>query len=122
MQLRKYILTLSVLAILSWVGFWVVINNLSPLDYLEIALLFFFLSLFVAVFLTTTLINLFIRKDVLLQNSSSILVVCVRQGLLISVLVIAVLILQLLDVLNWWIGSLLIVSIVMLEYYFASKE
>ncbi len=120
---NKNILILALVAIMSWTAWLVVLFKLSPNNHTELALLFFFLSLFFALFASFTIILFLIRYFFIKDDlSNRILNVSVRQGLLLSFLSIFILIFQLLRVLNWWTGILTIVLIAFLEYYFSYNE
>jgi hypothetical protein len=104
-------------------SFFVVINKLSPYNHTELAFLFFFLSLFIALFsgfsLFLFLLRLFFVRD---HFFSGFFNISIRQGLLLSFLSVLTLVLQLLRVLNWWTGILLILFVAFLEYYFSYNE
>lgn len=120
---KKHFLVLLFVSILAWSSWFVVLNKLSPNNHTELALLFFFLSIFIVLFSSFSLflfvIRLFLMKD---NFTISFFNVSIRQGLLLSFLSVLVLILQLMRVLNWWTGLLIVALIVFLEYYFSYSE
>lgn len=120
---KIHIFSLLLVFVLSLSSFFVVLNKLSPYNHTELAFLFFFLSVFIVLFSGFSLIlfvlRLFINKDHFYVGFFNI---SVRQGLLLSFLAVLILVLQLLRVLNWWTGLLVIALIAFLEYYFSYSE
>ncbi len=116
-------LTVLLIALLSWTAWAVVLNRLSPILSVELALFLFFVTLFIALTCTFTVFGYYFRlgflhKDYLKRNIN----VSLRQGALLSFMVVFVLIFQLNRVLTWWSGILLILMILGLEYYFSLRE
>ena len=120
---HRYLLILLINGVTSWVAWLVVLNKFSPLNNLGIALLFFMITLFIALVCTFTLFIYYFRHNVfensLLKSNFSI---SFRQGLFLSFIFIFALVFQLLRVLTWWSGLLLIIAILLLEYYFSLQE
>jgi hypothetical protein len=120
---KIHIIALLIVFFFSLASFFVVLNKLSPYNHTELAFLFFFLSVFIALFsgfsLMLFLLRLFLMKDNFYAGFFNI---SVRQGLLLSFLAVLILVLQLLRVLNWWTGLLVIALIAFLEYYFSYNE
>lgn len=120
---KTHILVLITVFILGFASFLVVINKLSPYNHTELAFLFFFLSIFIFLFSGFSLFLFLIRLYLMRENFfSSVFNISIRQGLLLSFLSVFILILQLLRVLNWWTGLLVVVFIAVLEYYFSYNE
>ena len=81
----------------------------------------FFGSLFIAITGLATLIGLQIRKSINKNSLPSYLITSLRQGLLITLALIGILLLHITNVLNWWDGILLVLAIILLEFYFRIK-
>lgn len=120
---HRYLLILLITGVTSWGAWLVVLNKFSPLNNLGLALLFFMITLFIALVCTFTLFIYYFRQNVfdhnLLKGNFSI---SFRQGLFLSFVFIFALVFQLLRVLTWWSGLLLIIAILLLEYYFSLQE
>ena len=118
----KNILILGGVCLCAWISWFVVINKLSPNNHTELALFFFFLSLFIALASFFGILIYFLRLQVVRNFQGRVFNVSLRQGILVGFLAIFTLIFQLINVLSWWTGLLLVVSVVLLEYYFSSRE
>lgn len=120
---KNYLIIILVAALLAWTAFVTVIFKFNPYESTSVALAFFYLSLFIALSCSFTLIGYFFRMW-LYKNEVFYLHINVslRQGVLLSLIAISCLVLLMLDVLTWWSGGLLITAAVLLEFYFASRE
>lgn len=120
---NKYIIFIAFTAIISWFGFYIVIQKINPEQSAETALVLFFSSLFIALTCSFALMGYFLRiwftKNEVTVNNLNI---ALRQGVLLALCAIFCLIFLLLNTLTWWIGILLVSLITLLEFYFTSKE
>jgi hypothetical protein len=109
--------------LLGWAGWFLVFDRLSPNDSLGIALSLFLLTLFVALSCTFTVFGFYFRvwlyKNEIYYKHIN---VAFRQGVFLSLIAIFSLIFQVLRVLSWWSGLLLVVIVVLLESYFSAKD
>lgn len=114
---------IGIAGIISWIGWTIVLFKFAPDESTEIALGLFYLSLFVALASTFTVIGFYFRvwlnKNEVFANYIS---VALRQGILLSVITIGCLTFELLHVLNWWSGLLLVAVVTMVEFYFTAKN
>lgn len=78
---------------------------------------FFFLALFLFTAGLSTLCGLFIRNIISKDTIANKAQISFRQGLLIATLVIALIILQMLNLLFWWVGITIILFIITLEIF-----
>ena len=120
---HKYLAIIGVAGIVSWLAWIVVINKLDPQQSMGLALALFYLSLLLALTCTFTVIGFYFRiwlnKNEVYYNH---IYIAFRQGLLLTVITIGCLTFQLLQVLTWWTGLLLIAIVTMVEFYFSAKE
>lgn len=120
---HRYITFIALAGLISWLGWGVVITKLSPFYNMTAALSFFYLTLFIALTCTFTVVGFYFRvwlfKNEIFYKHINI---AFRQGLFLSMITIITLVLQMLRVLNWWSGILLVVFAVLLEFYFSSKD
>ncbi len=123
MLFNKYILGIVIAALLGWVAFAVVVFRLNPYSSSQIALPFFFLSLFIALSATLSLAGFYIRvifyKHEIFYNHIN---VSLRQGLLLALGICGLVTLQMLRTLTWWDGLLLLLIIFLIEFYFMTRE
>ncbi|MFA4890855.1 MAG: hypothetical protein WC604_00660 [Candidatus Gracilibacteria bacterium] len=120
---RNYLMLMAVAGLLAWVAFVTVIFKFNPYESTSVALAFFYLSLFIALSCTFTLLGYFFRlwfyrNEIFYLHIN----ISLRQGVLLSLIAIGCLVLLMLDVLTWWSGGLLITATVLMEFYFASRE
>ena len=120
---QRYILILTFAAIVSWLAFYLVINKLDPFASTGLALGLFFVSLFFALTSTFTIVGFYIR---VWTNKNEIyydhINVSMRQGILLTMIALGCLLFQLLGVLTWWSGLLLIAAVTMVEFYLVAKD
>ncbi|MBD3270264.1 hypothetical protein GF376_01950 [Candidatus Peregrinibacteria bacterium] len=120
---NKYILFIAFAGLISWIAFYLVINKLDPFESMGLALGMFFISLFFALVSTFTVIGFYLRlwlnRNEIYYNHINI---SLRQGILLTMIAVGSLLFQLLGVLTWWSGLLLIGTITMIEFYIVAKE
>ncbi len=123
MSHHRYLAIIGAAGLLSWVAWVVVVFKLDPKEATGLALGLFFLSLFVALICTFTIVGFYFRvwlnKNEIYYNHINI---SFRQGVLLTVLAVGSLALQLLSVLTWWSGLLFIAAITLVEFYFMAKD
>jgi len=120
---KNYLMLVASAGMLAWLAFVTVILKFNPYESTSIALAFFYLSLFIALSCTFTLIGYFFRLWLYKNEIFYIHInVSLRQGIILSLIAIGCLVLLMLKVLTWWSGGLLITAAVLLEFYFASRE
>lgn len=130
---KKYIAPLLISLGVSWIGFLIVIIRLEPCrtysstnfcgTISSLGMIMFFLSLFFAL---TTFFSLAGYLSRLIMYKSEIIsthfTVSIRQGILLSICSIAILTLFAFDVLRWWTTLLIFLSIILIEFYFLSRD
>ncbi len=109
MTLRQYIVTMLFATLLCWVALGFVVINVDPFQTNVLGFVFFYVSLFLALLGTISLIiflvyRLFASRDLPLFRYVQI---SFRQALVVSVFLIAFLYLQGISYLNMWNGLLL---------------
>lgn len=123
MTYNKYISIIGLAGIMAWLGFIVVINKISPFESMGLALSFFFITLFIALVCTFTVFGFYFRlwlyrNEIFYKHIG----VSFRQALLLSVITIFCFAFQMMRVLTWWSGLLLVAIAVLLESYFSSRD
>jgi hypothetical protein len=123
MSHNKYIMIIAFAGLVSWLAFYVVINKLDPFESMGLALAMFFISLFFAFTSTFTVVGYYIRvwlnKNEIYYDHINI---SLRQGVLLTLIALGSLLFQLLGVLTWWSGLLLIGTVTMIEFYIVAKN
>jgi hypothetical protein len=118
-----YIIAVFVAAILGWVSWFVVLSKLSPFLSGDLALAFFYSSLFLALTGTFTVVIYYLRLALnKSENFFRHLNAALRQGALLSFMVCVGLAFQRLRVLTWWDALLLLMIVLLIEYYFMNRE
>jgi len=120
---HRYIGIITSAGIISWIAWALVITKMSPYESMGPSLTFFFVTLFIA--LTTTLTALgfyfrlwFFKNEIFYKHIN----VSLRQGVFLSLVAVFSLVFQMIKVLTWWSGILLVSAAVLLEFYFSSKD
>jgi len=119
---NKYIGIIATAGIISWMAVYLVINKLNPIESLGLSMGLFFVSLVFALTSTFTILGYYVRvwfnkNEIYFDHIN----VALRQGILLTVVVIGALIFQLLGVLTWWSGLMLVAAIVLIELYFVAR-
>lgn len=119
----RYIAIIGFAGALAWIGWFLVLNKLNPFESAGLALSFFFITLLIALTSTFTVFGFYFRvwlyKNEIFYKHIN---VALRQGLLLSLLTIFSLVFQMMRVLTWWSGLLLVVIAMLLEFYFSSRD
>lgn len=120
---KKYITIIGIAGLIAWLAWILVITKLTPREGTGIALAFFFLSLFIALSSTFAVIGYYFRvwlfKNEIFYKHIN---VALRQGIFLSLIAVFCMIFQMMRVLTWWSGMLLIIAAVLMESYFSSKD
>lgn len=123
MTLRFYIWGISIITLFSFIALLGVIIYIDPDKSglagkaIFYAVLLFFLSGFL------NLLLLWLRKKILGKGSVAINIgLSLRQGFLLAILTLGILIMQGMRVLAWWDGLLLVAGVFLIELYFLSRE
>ena len=121
MTLNKYFISLGIATLFSWLSFVLIILKLNPFGEFNVSFTFslFYLTLFLALTGTFTIMFSYIHS---LREGGMSLYAHVsnafRQGILLSILCVGLLVLQGLGMLTWWDGLLLAGGILCLELLF----
>lgn len=117
MTLKQYLLGMILGTLVSWCALGLVVNYLNPELAGNIGLIFLYLSMFLSIAGTVTLIGFtwrfFLHKDEVLYRQVS---VSFRQGVMIGLAVVVALFLQANKLLTWWNLLLLIIGLTVLEF------
>ncbi len=123
MSLRTYLIGIFIGTILCWAAFVLTVLNIDPADSGVLGLTSFFGSLFFALAGTLGLIGFFARiwlsgNEIIYENIG----ISFRQGFLFSLSIVGIFALQSIRMLTWWNGILLVLIVIMLEFYFLAKR
>ncbi len=123
MHYNKYLGIIGGAGAITWIGWTLVVTQLSPYKNMPISLILFFLTLFIALTCTFTVIGFYFRiwllkNEIFYQHIN----ISLRQGFFLSLIAILCLIFQIMKVLTWWSGLLVITSAILLEFYFSAKD
>lgn len=132
---KKQIVPLSIFSVVSWTSFILVIIFMEPcITYSNVEGLFcqqsstigqllFYTSAFFAFSCTYTILGYLSRiwsqKHELYSNFFSI---SLRQGILLALTTIGILVFLSLDILRWWTTLLLLITVILIEFNFLSRE
>lgn len=123
MSHNKYIAIIAGSGLLAWMGWLLVLFKLSPYQTLGLSLSFFYVTMFIALSSTFAVLGFYFRvwlfKNEIFYRHIN---VALRQGIFLSLITVFCLIFQMMKVLSWWSGLLLVVIAVLLEFYFSAKD
>lgn len=117
MSLRSYLFLMFIATLLSWVAWVFVLLDISPFDGNLLGLFFFYLSLFMAVVGTFSVIGFMIRRLVMKNDEVVFRHVrrTFRQGILLGLAIILILILLSENLLYWWNAIILVILFIFIE-------
>jgi len=119
-----YILGLTFTALFSWGGFFLVVTQLDPEEFVgSMPYVAFFATLFLAVTATASIISFYVR--VLLSKNQVYygnLNISLREGFFVAVLITTFLSLQYFRVLTFLDAGLLIASMILFEIFLLSRK
>ncbi len=123
MSHHRYLAIIGIAGVLSWIAWIVVINKLDPFASTGLGLGFFYLSLFFALACSFTVLGFYFRmwlnKNEIYYSHINI---AFRQGVLLTLIALGCLTFQLLRVLTWWSGLLLIAAVTLIEFYCMARQ
>jgi len=123
MTLRNYLIGMGASAVLCFAAWLLILTNIDPAAAGWQGLSLFYLSLFFALVSFFTLAVFFVRSRISSERPAfSKVSVSFRQGILFSIVLAGSLILQGFRMLNWRNGLLLLVIVLVLEFYFMRRE
>lgn len=133
MSHKKLLLATLVFAVISWTSFALVLMRLEPClvfsitDFCErissLSMILFYSSLFFALTSTFTLIGyasrFYIHNNEIFAAHFNM---SLRQGILLTICIIACIILLTLSLLKWWTTAIIFTTVLFIEFYFLNKE
>lgn len=125
MTLRQYLLMMSIGTIICWLIWILVVGNIDPKETGSIGFIFFYVSLFLALIGTFSVIGFLIRKKIIKYEVVVFHHVrhTFRQGLLISLLILIAMMMLQFKLLTWWTGVLVVLLFLVLEsIIFANRK
>lgn len=123
MTLKRYLTFIAVGTGISWLAWLLVLLRVSPDQVGGWGIALFFISLFMALWGTFSLLGMVVRFLFLKQEIIYYQVVnSYRQGAFAGLILVLILLLQSLRILSWWNALLLVIGLSVFEYYFLSKQ
>lgn len=123
MKLKSYVWGMILLDMILLIAFYLVADNVDPIKSGTAGKALFYLVLF---FFLSGLFNLLLMgaRKTFLGSEMAIygLGLSLRQGILLSILAVSLLILQSYRMLVWWDGLLVLAGVFLLELYFLSRK
>ncbi|PJE59847.1 MAG: hypothetical protein COU85_01425 [Candidatus Portnoybacteria bacterium CG10_big_fil_rev_8_21_14_0_10_44_7] len=116
------ILNIAFGAIFGLVGFLLTLFYSDPSQSFSMVIFLFYLGLFLALAGFLTLVGFLWRsRRQKNPNQQYILKISFRQGSMLSLLLVSVLVLQSLKIFYWWTALIIFLMIVLIEIYFSKK-
>jgi hypothetical protein len=111
------------ITIVCWLSWAVVLYNIDPFTAGFLGFIFFYSTLFFSLVTTFSVVGLLFRRlFVRYIEPAKQVITALRQGILLSFLVISSLILLSFDLLTWWDSALLVVFLAAVEFFFWSYQ
>ncbi len=120
---HPYFLGIVIATALAWVSWGLVLGKMSPFTSGTLAMAFFYASLLIAITGTFALLLFALRRG-MGKGEETILSfgAPLREGLLLALMIETALVFQRLRVLTWWDALLLLVIVLLLEFYFLAQD
>ena len=119
----RYLGLLGVLALIGWTALSITLTRLDPFGSTALALPFFFGSIFFAVVGTLALVGFYLR---VWFGSGAIysahISIALRQAILVACALCFALLFQILKILTWWDGTLIVTALLLIEIYFSAQD
>ncbi len=120
---NTYLIGIAIATFFGWASWLMVVYKLSPFSQPTLALSLFYSSLFLALAGSFALLFYALRTWANKREIYNVhLNISLRQGILISAMIIVGLGFQRLRVLTWWDGLLLLAIVLLIEFYFMSRD
>ncbi|MFH1284366.1 MAG: hypothetical protein ABIH78_02135 [Candidatus Peregrinibacteria bacterium] len=120
---HRYISIIAFSGTVAWVAWVLTVFKLNPYDSMGMSLTFFFATLLIALACTFTVVGFYFRvwlfKNEIFYKHINI---SLRQGIFLGLITVFCLVFQMMRVLTWWSGLLLVFIVVLLEFYFSSRD
>lgn len=124
MTLKSYLWGIRIGTILSFLAFILVLFNVDPQTAGISGQLIFYVSSFLVLSGVFVLFFSWLRLKWSNENESAsiLLALSFRQGILLAIFCIAILLMQSLRILTWWDGLLVLAGILLVELYFLTRK
>jgi hypothetical protein len=123
MTFRQFVILMSVATASLWLGWWWTVISIDPSATNWLGFLLFYVSLFLSLIGTFTLLGVFLRKmkmhDAVIFQ---LVLLSARQSILLSSLFVVLLLLQAQRILNIWITLILVIGVFLLEFSILYKD
>lgn len=124
MTLRQYLTLMGMGTALAWSAVALILFGVDPTETSGAVFVIFYVSLFLAITGTLSVIGFLMRVLVLRKQYfiSRQVAVSFRQAVLLAALTVGGLILQSRSLLHWWTAALLVAAMTVLEFFFISTK
>ncbi len=123
MTLKSYIWGIRIITLISLVALGAVIYYVDPENSGLIGILLFYLAAFFVLSGIFNLMLIFLRGKLLgSEMAVKNIDLSFRQGILLAVMIITIMVLQSYQMLIWWDALLVVAGVFLVELYFLSRE
>jgi hypothetical protein len=121
MTLRQYLILMTISAVFCWMIWGFVIYFVDPTVAGIMGFIFFYLSLFLSLVGTLSVLGLLLRKKFGKEEFIfKTVTISFRQAILLGLMIIGALILKSQKLLTWWNIIFLILALIIMEFFFIS--
>ncbi|HPA25303.1 MAG TPA: hypothetical protein PLK76_00890 [bacterium] len=119
MSLSKYLTLMTLATLLCWASFIIVVNTINPFNTAILGFVFFYSSLFLSLIGTLSILG-FLLRNLLNKNQfiSVQIMTSFRQSIWLALMIVIGLYLQSQKLVAWWNLLILILLMILLEFYF----
>ena len=121
MKDRKILFSVFALTLIGFGAWFAVLQSVDPFNTDWFSRLTFYIFLLIWICGLVSLALFYIQKK-LPHNRAQIILQCIRQGLIISLGIVGLLVLQTINVLNILSASVYIIALILIEFYFRTKK
>ena len=124
MTLKSYLWVMRIGALLSLASWILVVTHIDPIEAGVAGRLLFYGSFFLSVGAIAIIALTWLRRQSSKQDDLEMVYISgsFRQGILVSLLAVSLLVLQSFRILVWWDGLLVVAGICLIELYFLSRR
>lgn len=122
MTLKKYLNLMTILTLICWLSWVLVLFLLNPNEAGLIGFVLFYFSLFLSILGTISVFGFIIRVRLKKEPIFKQVEISFRQGIWFSFFIICLLLLKDFEILKWWNALILFLFLMFLEFFFISSR
>lgn len=122
MKFQKLLFAVFAITLLSFGGWFIILQTIDPFTTDWFSRFIFYLTALVALWGSLAMVMFFLKRKKAQNIPYKLLLISIRQGLIISMGIVGLLVLQTINVLNILSASVYIIALVLIEFYFRTRN